>query len=715
MEFRISDTFTDSLAKLTGDEQKAVKTTAFDLQLNPAHPGMSLHKIEQSKDKHFWSVRVSSDIRLIVHKTATSFLLCYVDHHDKAYKWAERRKLEVHPKTGAAQWVEIRERVEEIVVLRPGDDADAAPIQGGSQPTRPPMPATKGKGKQLKLPLFTEASDEDLLGYGVPAEWLADVRKADEDSLLTLADHLPAEAAEALLELATGGLPKPIATPQPGSDPFSHPDAQRRFRVMRDVEELERALNFPWEKWTVFLHPAQRQWVERDYTGPARISGSAGTGKTIVALHRAVFLARKHEDSRVLLTTFSETLANALATKLQRLIGSTPRLADRLEVHSMTAIGERLFAVHEGKPKIATTADVSQALAASAKADPTLKFNLRFLLGEWADLVDAWQLKTWEAYRDVKRLGRKTRLSEAQRAALWAVFARTQVALKEAGLITHAEMFTRLASKVESLRHQPFDYVVVDEAQDVSVAQLRFLSAMGASRGTIRPNSLFFAGDLGQRIFQQPFSWKSLGVDVRGRSRTLHINYRTSHQIRAQADLLLGPDVTDVDGNTESRVGTVSVFNGPRPEICTLKTEASEGIFVRDWLKARVGEGLAPHELGVFVRSAAQVERATKALSDAGISFRVLDERVETISGQACVCTMHLAKGLEFRAVVVMACDDEVIPLQERVEAVTDEADIEEVYNTERHLLYVACTRARDRLLVTGIEPASEFLEDLRV
>lgn len=171
MEFHIADTFTDSLTRLTGEEQKAVKTATFDLQVNPASPGLSFHRLDKAKDKHLWSVRV-------------------------------------------------------------------------------------------------------------------------------------------------------------GSNPFTHPDALRRFRVMNDVEELERAFTYPWEKWTIFLHPAQRELVQRDYSGPARVSGSAGTGKTIVALHRAVFLVRWNPDNRVLLTTFSETLANALRAKLRRLISNEPRLGE---------------------------------------------------------------------------------------------------------------------------------------------------------------------------------------------------------------------------------------------------------------------------------------------------------------------------------------------------------------------------------------------------
>src|SRR5436309_9903431 len=253
MEFLIAATFTDSLARLTGDEQKAVKTTAFDFQIDPVNPGMALHRIDNAKDKNFWSARVSRDIRLIIHKTQASLLLCYVDHHDKAYAWAERRKLETHPKTGAAQFVEIRERVQEIVIPAYVAAVNAAPPE------------------EL---LFAKVADDELLGYGVPAEWLGDVRKATERTLLGVADHLPKEAAEALLELATGGKPRVPPPVSPAMSPFEHPDAQRRFRIMSSMEELQRALEYPWDKWTVFLHPEQRQWVERSYNGPARVSGS---------------------------------------------------------------------------------------------------------------------------------------------------------------------------------------------------------------------------------------------------------------------------------------------------------------------------------------------------------------------------------------------------------------------------------------------------------
>lgn len=693
MEFRISDTFTDSLARLTGEEQKAVKTTAFDLQVNPANPGLSFHKLDRARDKRFWSVRVNGDIRLIVHRSEGSLLLCYVDHHEKAYDWAERRKLETHPKTGAAQLVEIRETVKEIV--RPVYvQADLAP----------PVVTSVAE-----LPLFATLPDAQLLGYGVPLEWLSDVRVATADSVLALADHLPAEAAEALLELATGGKPRVPQPVPPATNPFEHPDAQRRFRVMTNVDELARALEYPWDKWTVFLHPEQRHLVERSYSGPARIGGSAGTGKTIVALHRAAFLARSNSDVRVLLTTFTDTLANALRVRLRRLLGDEPRLAERIDVHSLPAIASRLYRSHVGPFTLVTEHEARAVVAEAGREMQGHRFSTHFLITEWEQVMDAWQLRSWESYQNVARLGRKTRLPEARRAVLWKIFELAHTRLVERGLTTHAAMFTALAERLADGK-SPFDHVVVDEAQDLSVAQLRFIASLGGGR----PNAIFFAGDIGQRIFQQPFSWKALGVDVRGRSRTLRVNYRTSHQIRSQADRLLGESLTDVDGIEEVRSDTVSVFNGPAPHLLELPDQAGECRAVAEWLERRRAEGMVPHEIGIFVRAPAQLDRARAAVASSGMEAVVLDERVEPTPGKVAISTMHLAKGLEFRAVVVMACDDEVIPLQERIETVGDDADLQEVYDTERQLLYVACTRARDHLLVTSVKPASEFLDDMK-
>jgi superfamily I DNA/RNA helicase len=447
----------------------------------------------------------------------------------------------------------------------------------------------------------------------------------------------------------------------------------------------------------------------KDYNGPARVSGSAGTGKTVVALHRAVHLARVNPDARVLLTTFSDTLANALRTKFRHLLWNEPRLAERIDIYSFNAIGKRLYKGNVGPVKLVNQELIKYLLQKASNEVGGHKFTFHFLFTEWEQMVDAWQLGSWEEYRDVARLGRKTRLPETQRVVLWSIFEKVISDLAEQKLLTLAAMFTQLAVKVMETKKRPFDFVVVDEAQDVGIPHLRFFAALAGGSA----NGLFFAGDLGQRIFQLPFSWKSLGVDVRGRARNLRVNYRTSHQIRTQADRLLGPEVADVDGNKEERSDTVSVFNGPPPIVQIFPDETTECEAVAAWLKQQVEANVLPHEMGVFVRSAAQINRAKEALHRAAMQFKVLDEHVETEAGFVSISTMHLAKGLEFRSVVVMACDDEIIPLQERIETVGDDADLKEVYDTERQLLYVACTRARDHLLVTSAEPASEFLADL--
>ena len=450
--------------------------------------------------------------------------------------------------------------------------------------------------------------------------------------------------------------------------------------------------------------------VERNYNGPARVSGSAGTGKTVVALHRAAFLAKSSPDGRVLLTTFSDTLANLLKAKLQLLVHQDLQTNGRVSIDSLDTVTLHLYEAEFGPARLARQEIIEALVKESASIERT-NFSTTFLLTEWDRVVDAWQLDTWEDYRDVNRIGRYRRLSETQRKVVWPVFERVRSGLQERGLLTKAQLFGQLTREILQQQRPPFDHVVVDEAQDVSVAQLRFLAALAGGR----LNGLFFAGDLGQRIFQQPFSWKELGVEIRGRSQTLKINYRTSHQIRTYADRLLDPEMSDVDGNLEERKGTVSVFNGPLPAIHVLEDEDSECDTVSRWLSARISEGLQPGELSVFVRSIDQIRRAESVVERSGLPYTVLDDDAESADGSVAIGTMHLAKGLEFRAVAVMACDSEVIPLQSRVESITDEADLEEVYNTERNLLYVACTRARDHLLVTGVEPASEFLDDMRM
>ncbi len=687
MPLAVASTFTQSLARLTQDEQRAVKLAAFELQLNPAHPGLQFHKLNKALDDRFRSVRVNADIRLIVHQSDDVLALMYVAHHDKAYQWAERRKMEVHPVTGAMQWFEVRERVKEIVV----------PTY--VEATAAPAPA-----------LFAHLSETSLLEYGVPREYIADVRSVDADRFLGLLDALPAEAAEALFSLAAGSAPAPVVLRADAPDPLTHPDSQRRLSVVASSADIAAALEYPWDQWLLYLHPAQRQLVEATVNGPFRIGGSAGTGKTIVALHRAVAMLKRYPDHRVLLTTFSETLADRLRDQIRKLLVSSPSFGERLDVQPLAAMARRLYGLVHSTPTVAPREQIQEWLNGAAARHGATKFTSHFLWSEWLYVVDGWQLTDWESYRIVPRIGRKTRLAEGPRQLLWNVFSDVLGELQRSGMKTEAQLYSALAQEMATRERPPYEHIIVDESQDISIPQLRFLAAIGGRE----PEGLFFAGDLGQRIFQPAFSWKAIGVDVRGRSRVLKVNYRTSHEIRRRADGLLEPEVSDVDGNVDSRVGTTSVFSGPEPEMIASADASTETATVSEWLKTCVDAGIEPAQIGVFVRSEDEIPRASAALAAAGVDFVTLDADPGYRGNKAALATMHLAKGLEFRAVAVMGCDDDVIPSSERVRSASDPAELEEVVETERHLLYVACTRARDRLLVTGVSPVSEFIRDMQ-
>lgn len=685
MNLIYATTFADALDKLAHPEQKQVKITTVDLMMNLKGAGLSLERINRAADTDMWSARVSRDLRIILKRDGEDLVLAYVGHHNDAYAWAERRKITRHERTGAMQIVEVIEQKAEgkLFDWTAGVSTDGPAPAGQAQP-------------------FWSLSDDDMLDVGVPRDWLQPVREMVEDELDRLFDHLPAEAAEALYDYATGGKlsdhklqPAAVAT-----NAFAHPDSQRRFRVLDNIEELQAALDAPFEKWAVFLHPAQRALVEKPATGPTRVTGSAGTGKTIVALHRAVQLAVQDRATRVLLTTFSAELSEALEKKLAILTEATPELRERIDVRPLDEAAVELYASVHGHPAIVDESEIAEIVDTAKAMGLGGDLSREFLSEEWTELVDAWGVDSAESYTNIPRTGRRTRLGPKQREAAWAVFEHIRIALSERGLVTHPMIYSALADLVRTDVAMPFAHVVVDEAQDLTVPQVRFLGEVAV----LRPDAVFLAGDIGQRIFRLPFSWVRLGLDIRGRSHCLKVNYRTSHQIRTMADRLLPPSITDSDGLEEGRRGTVSVFDGPEPELIFAEDEHDEAQIVGAWIKECLTAGIAPPEIGVLVRSELQLPRAELALRSAGLEGAGTKIR--------CAC-MHAAKGLEFRAIAVMACDEDVIPLSERMAGIGDVAELEAIYETERHLLYVACTRARDRLLVSCIEPGSEFLDDL--
>lgn len=682
MSFIISSTFTDSLAALDADAQARIKQSAFDFQLNPEHPSFQFHRIERAREKNFWSFRVSRDLRIIVYKKAATFMLCYADHHDAAYAWAERRKIDIHPQTGAAQLIELRERVEEVV--------QRIYTQLEHEP-----------------PLFERYQTDYLLALGVPEEWLDAVLTVGESGFLELIEVLPEEAAEYLMQLAQG---QPVARPSAlkVDDPFIHPDAQRRFKVVgKDEALLRQALDAPWDKWVTFLHPSQRALVERRYSGPARATGGAGTGKTVVALHRAAHLASAYPGAKVLLTTFSKTLAARLKANMQLLKTAAPRAAE-VQVDNLHSVAAGLWEAFTGQPfKPLSERELDLLLGASIVGAGATAYPLGFVRAEWLSVIDEQGIKTWEAYKSASRAGRGSPLGIRQRHHLWQVFERTLAACQRQQAMSFNMLCYALADLLNKLDTRPFSHIVADEVQDFGAAELKLLRALVG----VHDDDIFLCGDMGQRIYKAGTSFLANGIDIRGRSSILRLNYRTTEQIRRYADKILPLALDSGDGEEEARQ-TVSLLNGevPRVEACAHK--AQEIDTVASFLRNLLASGHTPRDIAIFARTNNLLSsRAVAVAERLNVPYQLLADDSPIGHAHLSLGTMHRAKGLEFKVVIIMGCDASKLPLDRVLKRLSIEGERTDFIAKERNLLYVACTRAREILLLSGVAPLSYFVQ----
>jgi len=672
----LAQPFTKRLGQLANQDQKLIRDAVMILHLDlvsgqPPRPGLRRHDLAV---ENLFSISPNMDLRVIMYHQGQDYVVLYADHHDAAYRWAERRRLEVHPSTGAMQLVEIEERTEVITVTSTAEER-----------------------------IFSKYDPVYLLQLGVPERYVQLVRHATDANAHQLLELLPEEVSERLLGLMAGELVVPPEAET--SDPFQHPDAQMAFVVAENEAELSAALSGAWQDWMVFLHPSQRLLTHKTFTGPARITGGAGTGKTVVALHRAARLARR--GGRVLLTTYSRTLAQHLAERLTLLLPEA-EIRARVTVRTVHALARQLADDHQlstGRPLDGLDEVRSQlGRAARETASP---LDSAFLFAEWRGVIEAQGLRSWPEYRDVKRTGRGTPLGVRQRHAVWQVVERFRHNLQAEGRFTWRTICDQVTAHGAG-QAALFDHVIADEAQDLGPSELRLLLSL-TTPGT---DQLLLAMDEGQRIYQTAFPFKALGLNFQGRSARLKLNYRTSQQIRALADRVLPTTLRDADEQLEPRL-TRSRFEGPEPEIFKAATAEQEFQQVGRWLRARLDEGVAPSELAVFTRHDPEVT-AQRLFDVTGHATHVVGVNDDAAPGQAIsVSTMHRAKGLEYRGVAVVGLDESSLPSARRLGELTDPADQEDFIAQERHLFYVAATRARDWLLITYAGEPSRFLAAL--
>jgi superfamily I DNA/RNA helicase len=671
-------TFIPAIQRLAANEQVRAIDFLVKFQENPAHPGLSLERVTDARDPDIWSARITRDLRAIIHKTSDRYALLYAGHHDDAYTWAERRRVEVHPVTGALQIVEAAEVVREELQWTPA------------------------KGTTL----FADHSDIYLRSLGLPDDWLPVIREIrDDDQLLSVAGNLPEEVAERLLRIASGEIVTPPTPVAAAKTLTASGDSQRRFWVVEDAAELAELLQKPIAAWVRFLHPSQRELVDGAFKGPVKVTGGAGTGKTVVAMHRARSLSRS--GKRVLLTTFVGTLCQNLGRGLQLLCNADER--SRITVATIDSIAHGIVRKREPRVQLADDGTIEAkinefAIYAEGVADAS------FLVAEWNNVVRPQGIGSWTEYRSARRTGRGRPLSAKDRRAVWNVFERLLEALSSTGHLPPHILASRAATLVESGDStSEFDAVIVDEVQDLTVAQLRLVRAL-ASRA---PENLMLVGDGGQRIYSGGYSLHALGIDVRGRSKKLRLNYRTTKQIQVAADRIIGTESDDLDGAIESR-HPKSLLRGPEPTVTGFPTESKHDKFLVDEIRRVIAEGISPNEIAIFVRTKDLVKATKNVLHKAAIEYEVLDRDTDLADASGVnIATMHRAKGLEFKVVFVARCGAEFVPLSSVLRKQTDPADRDATLALERQLLYVSLTRARDEAIVTWVGKPSPFLAPL--
>jgi len=673
----IAQDFFQATMQLSADEQhRVLDFLGRFTQAGPASAGRSTERVKGARSQDVWSTRVSDDLRAILVKEDSIWHLVHVDRHDAAYRWAARTRVERHQATGALQILQSTVK-EEIVVQ---------------------------KKVQLQEPgLLDHHTDDYLISLGLPPDWLSALRMVThEDQLLEMISGLPEDVGERLFLVAAGQIVAPPAPAPAGGTSLDSPDTRRRFYVVENEEDLRAALAAPLARWIAFLHPTQRNVAEGRFSGPVKVTGSAGTGKTVAAMHRARHLSR--QGRKILLTTFVNTLAENLKRNLQ--LFCTSEEMERITVSTVHSEALRLVQQVDRKTRAATRDYVKERIEANAGLAAGA-FDVAFLLAEWEGVIGLHGITSWEEYLRVRRTGRGRPLSAKERKSVWSVMERVHAELARDHRLDFQSLCRQARTLLEEGRvRSPYDSVVVDEVQDLSVQEIRMLAAL-AGEG---PDRLLVAGDAGQRIHPGGFSLKALGVNTVGRSFVLRLNYRTTEQIRRFADQLLGEVDDELEEGTDARSGTRSLLKGPAPHLQGFSTIEAQVRWVTERVAQELQGGLSPEDIAIFARQVKTLEGFRDALDVRSIPTTSLQLNREA-SGIR-LGSMHRAKGLEFKSVFAVEVSEAELPSPAVLDACGDPADREQTLANEKRLLYVALTRARDEVFVTWTGAPSLFLSE---
>ncbi|UNK04530.1 3'-5' exonuclease [Psychrobacter raelei] len=717
----LGDGFLQAFANIPRTKQKAVMNFVSKFRANPRAPGINYEVIRNARDPNFRSVRIDLDYRGIVLSPdqGNVYILLWVDKHDDAYTWAVRHRCQIHPTTGSLQLFEVEHEIEQRETDSSPQNIAPTPVEEQNQSDQHTIPAT---------PLFN-LEDDILLSIGVPQERLALVHSlTSEVALEKIERQLPIEAFEALYLLAAGTPLEEIlqeyslskATEPVDIEDFEaaldNPVTQRRFHVPEDEQELGRMLNAPLERWRVFLHPSQRQLVERDWNGPVRVLGGAGTGKTVVAMHRARWLVSQPDwpkDARLLFTTFTSNLALDIADNLRKIC--TPEQAQRIEVVNLDAWvsqfvkrnGYQSTIVYPGGKDRHYDNCWSQAMAL---VPGELGLPDSFYKEEWQRVILSQQVRSRRDYFAASRVGRGVALNRRQRAQIWPVFEEMREQLARAGFVTVEDAIHHALNLLQTgSDKRSYHAVVVDEGQDFSAEALSLLRALVSEQR----NDLFIVGDAHQRIYKRKTSFSHCGINIRGRGRKLKINYRTTELIRRYATALLEDvEIDDLDGGIDSTNDYRSLVLGQEPIIKNFSDIGGEVQWLVQQIEQLKVEDVSLSEICLVARTNRLCEDYAQILQNNGVPTHTLSRQKSDDRSQEGVrlATMHRIKGLEFRCVMMVGINKGIVPLSVAINSSQDVVERRLSDINERALFHVAATRAVRYLYISSHGAPSEYL-----
>lgn len=687
----ISSDFLSSFAALPKAKQGRVMDFMSKFRSNPLSPGMNYERINDSYDKNMRSVRIDDTYRAIVMREENAFLLLWVDHHDKAYDWATRKRCVLNHATGSIQVYEATEM-------------DA------------PTPAGKAE-----TALFAHVTDEQLRALGVPDEQRYIVRAICSDAeFAAVQEKLPCDAYEALDLVRDGcdvdevidilyGDSKPAGNEDIAAA-LVNPITKMQFTVVEGEEELKAMMNAPLEKWRVFLHPSQRRLVSRDYAGPARVLGGAGTGKTVVAMHRAKYLAQKcKENEKVLFTTFTANLAQDIRENLRKIC--TTEEMRKIEIIHLDAWISRYLRQQDYEYTLQYGDEISSLWESAILATgEDYDYPDGFFEEEWRTIVQAQGISSLQEYAKAPRSGRGVRLDRRKRIGVWKVFDEYRTLMNMKKIRDSATAMNECCQLLKARpEYHPYVSIIVDEGQDFGMGAFRLLRTLAGQEHT---NDLFIVGDAHQRIYRNKVVLSKCGISVRGRSSQLRMNYRTTEEIRDWAmHVLKGIPFDDLDGGLDNAKGYRSLTHGDSPIVEIYDTYGQEAAALTNHIQEQIQAGIEPMEICVVARTNKMLDDYAAALANAGIRTYEI-KRTKTDDRHmpgVRLATMHRVKGLEFTCVFLAGMTKSAMPLQSALRS-SDSMSKEEAITSERCLLYVALTRAKKIAYVTAYGQASEFI-----